>query len=37
MDLAGYTGGDPRPPLAPAPPGAINDIKTALARLQQPA
>jgi 4-hydroxy-2-oxoglutarate aldolase len=36
MDLAGYTGGDPRPPLGPAPPGAIDDIRTALARLQQP-
>jgi 4-hydroxy-2-oxoglutarate aldolase len=37
MDLAGYAGGDPRPPLAPPPPAAIDDIRTALARLQQPA
>lgn len=37
MDLAGYTGGHPRPPLVPAPPAAIDEIRAALARLQQPA
>jgi 4-hydroxy-2-oxoglutarate aldolase len=37
MDLAGYKGGEPRGPLAPAPPAAIDEIRTALARLQQPA
>jgi 4-hydroxy-2-oxoglutarate aldolase len=37
MDLAGYTGGDPRPPLAPVPPAALDEIRTALARSQQPA
>lgn len=37
MQLAGYTGGDPRPPLAPATPAAVDEIRTALARLQQPA
>jgi 4-hydroxy-2-oxoglutarate aldolase len=37
MDLAGYTGGEPRSPLVPAPPAAIEEIRTALARLAQPA
>jgi 4-hydroxy-2-oxoglutarate aldolase len=37
MDLAGYRGGEPRAPLAPAPASAIDEIRAALARLQQPA
>jgi 4-hydroxy-2-oxoglutarate aldolase len=37
MHLAGYAAGDPRPPLAPAPPSAIEEIRSALERLQQPA
>jgi 4-hydroxy-2-oxoglutarate aldolase len=36
MDLAGFTGGDPRPPLAPAPPAAIAQIRAALAEIQNP-
>jgi 4-hydroxy-2-oxoglutarate aldolase len=34
MDLAGFAGGDPRPPLSPAPPDAVAQIRTELARLQ---
>jgi 4-hydroxy-2-oxoglutarate aldolase len=30
MDLAGYTGGDPRGPLQPAPPDAVEQIRAAL-------
>jgi 4-hydroxy-2-oxoglutarate aldolase len=37
MDLAGFRGGEPRAPLAPAPAAAIEEIRIALARLQQPA
>jgi hypothetical protein len=33
MDLAGYLGGEPRPPLAPAPPEAVEQIRAGLARL----
>lgn len=33
MDLAGYVGGNPRLPLAPAPPEAIEQIRAELARL----
>jgi len=36
MDLAGFAGGDPRPPLAPAPPAAIEQIRAALDHLQNP-
>jgi 4-hydroxy-2-oxoglutarate aldolase len=35
MDLAGYTGGDPRPPLGPAPPAAIEQIRTELDRVRK--
>jgi 4-hydroxy-2-oxoglutarate aldolase len=35
MDLAGYHGGAPREPLSPAPPQAIEQIKTELHRLEQ--
>lgn len=34
MDLAGYSGGEPRAPLAPAPPTAIADIRQQLEQLQ---
>lgn len=34
LDLAGYIGGDPRPPLGPAPPAAIERIRQALVALQ---
>jgi 4-hydroxy-2-oxoglutarate aldolase len=33
MDLAGYVGGEPRPPLGPAPPEAVEQIRAGLARL----
>lgn len=33
MDLAGYAGGDPRPPLGPAAGAAVEEIRTALQRL----
>jgi 4-hydroxy-2-oxoglutarate aldolase len=33
MTLAGYVGGDPRAPLSPAPPEAIEEIRAALACL----
>ena len=33
MDLAGYTGGQPRSPLAPAPPAAVDEIRTELNRV----
>jgi 4-hydroxy-2-oxoglutarate aldolase len=35
MDLAGYVGGEPRGPLSPAPPEAIEEIRAALQRLQE--
>jgi 4-hydroxy-2-oxoglutarate aldolase len=35
MDLAGYIGGDPRPPLGPAPTSAIEQIGTELNRLRK--
>jgi 4-hydroxy-2-oxoglutarate aldolase len=34
MDLAGFAGGDPRPPLEPAAPDAIDQIRLELARLR---
>jgi 4-hydroxy-2-oxoglutarate aldolase len=34
MDLAGYVGGEPRAPLSPAPPEAVEQIRAELARLQ---
>lgn len=34
MDLAGYSGGDPRPPLGPPPPVAIEEIRSQLAALE---
>ena len=34
MDLAGYTGGEPRAPLTPAPASAVDEIRAALERLQ---
>jgi 4-hydroxy-2-oxoglutarate aldolase len=34
MELAGFTGGDPRPPLAPPPPEAVAEIRSHLDRLQ---
>jgi 4-hydroxy-2-oxoglutarate aldolase len=34
MDLAGYTGGDPRGPLQPAPPDAIEQIRSELQRVR---
>jgi 4-hydroxy-2-oxoglutarate aldolase len=34
MNLAGYAGGDPRGPLAPAPPAAIEHLRTELHRLR---
>jgi len=34
MDLAGYIGGDPRPPLGPAPASAIEQIRAELEKLQ---
>lgn len=33
MDLAGYTGGAPRPPLVPLAPPATEDIRAAIARI----
>jgi 4-hydroxy-2-oxoglutarate aldolase len=30
MDLCGYTGGDPRPPLPPLDAGAVDTIRTLL-------
>ena len=30
MELAGYTGGDPRPPLAPLAPDGLEKIRTLL-------
>jgi 4-hydroxy-2-oxoglutarate aldolase len=35
LDRAGYRGGDPRPPLRPAPPDAIAAVTAALAPLQE--
>jgi 4-hydroxy-2-oxoglutarate aldolase len=35
LDLTGYAGGHPRPPLQPAAPDAIEAIKSALAPLQE--
>lgn len=35
MDLAGYAGGDPRAPLRPAPPDAVEQIRAELARLHE--
>ncbi len=34
MDLAGFTGGEPRMPLRPAPPDTIETIRAELARLR---
>jgi 4-hydroxy-2-oxoglutarate aldolase len=34
MDLAGFVGGAPRRPLAPAPPDAVEQIRTALGALR---
>lgn len=34
LDLAGYKGGAPRPPLAPAPPDAVAAIRATLASVQ---
>lgn len=33
MDMAGFTGGDPRPPLMPAPPAAREQIRAELDRI----
>jgi 4-hydroxy-2-oxoglutarate aldolase len=35
MSLAGYTSGDPRPPLAPAPSDAVERIRGELSRLRE--
>lgn len=35
MDLAGYIGGDPRPPLGPAPPAAVEQIRRELDRVRK--
>jgi 4-hydroxy-2-oxoglutarate aldolase len=35
MDLAGYAGGRPRLPLAPAPPEAVEQIRAELSRLEE--
>jgi 4-hydroxy-2-oxoglutarate aldolase len=35
MDLAGYVGGEPRAPLAPAPPEAVAQLRAELHRLQE--
>jgi 4-hydroxy-2-oxoglutarate aldolase len=35
MELAGYTAGEPRAPLAPAPPAAIEQIHAELTRLRK--
>jgi dihydrodipicolinate synthase/N-acetylneuraminate lyase len=35
LDLAGYTGGSPRPPLMPAPPAAREELTALLARAQE--
>lgn len=35
LDLIGYVGGDPRPPLGPAPPEAIEIIREQLAALEE--
>jgi dihydrodipicolinate synthase/N-acetylneuraminate lyase len=35
MDLAGYIGGDPRAPLGPAPPAAIEQIRVELDRVRK--
>lgn len=35
MDVAGYIGGDPRAPLRPAPPAAIEQIRIELDRVRQ--
>jgi 4-hydroxy-2-oxoglutarate aldolase len=37
LDLAGFRGGEPRAPLAPAPPDAVAAIRTQLAALGVPA
>ncbi|HET9264411.1 MAG TPA: dihydrodipicolinate synthase family protein [Vicinamibacterales bacterium] len=37
MELAGFVGGEPRPPLAPASAGAVAEIRAALAELQSSA
>jgi 4-hydroxy-2-oxoglutarate aldolase len=34
MDLAGFIGGAPRPPLGPAPPQAVDQIKAEMERLE---
>ena len=34
MDVAGYRGGDPRPPLVPAPASARPEIERLLAELR---
>lgn len=34
LDLAGYIGGNPRPPLLPAPPAGVDRIRQALIALQ---
>lgn len=36
MDLAGFAGGEPRLPLAPAPPAAIEQIRAALDKIRDP-
>ena len=36
LSLLGYAAGDPRPPLRPAGPGAVDEIRRALAELEQP-
>lgn len=35
MDLAGYVGGDPRPPLLPLPPDAVAQLRAELRVLQE--
>ncbi len=35
LDLRGYIGGDPRPPLAPAGPQAVSQIRAELERVQE--
>ena len=35
MDLCGYVGGEPRPPLAPVGADAINQLRAELARVQE--
>ncbi|MEP6592557.1 MAG: dihydrodipicolinate synthase family protein, partial [Acidobacteriota bacterium] len=35
LDLAGYRGGEPRPPLLPASPRVIDEIRAEIARVME--